>query len=114
MSIAIRAHFEPLRELVFGGISGTYAGVGTAFSHPIRVIYIQNLTDVSMVFSLDGINDHFMLPMGGYVIFDVSSNKTVHQGFFFAEGTRVYVKQYSEAPTIGNVNVAAMYGETGL
>jgi len=114
MSIAIRAQFEEVRRILFGAISGTFAGIGTSFEHPVRMLIIQNLTDDIMTFSHDGFTDHFDLAAGATLIMDMSSNKTIPQGFFFAEGSRMYVRQYDGAPTTGFVSMSVVYGTTGL
>jgi hypothetical protein len=109
-NLAIRLEFEPLRSLAFGSISGTYMGVGSILSHPARQILVQNLTDQTMIFSWDGITDHFVLPTNGFLLLDITSNKTIlHGGFFIAEGSRLYVKQLS-APSSGAVYFSSMYG----
>jgi hypothetical protein len=110
MSLSIRARFEPLRTLGFAAIGPAYMGVGTAIDHPIRQFLIQNQTDVLLVFSFDGINDHFDLPKDGYWVEDVTANKTNTQGLFFAEGDRLYVRQDTAAPTRGKVSFSAIYG----
>lgn len=112
-ALAVRFSAEPLRSLAFGSISGTYAGIGTVFEHPIRLIYVQNLTDKTLVFSFDGINDHFKLPEQGFLLLDVSSNKTQQGGWFIAEGQRIYVKDDGVAASAGEALVSAFYGSTG-
>lgn len=109
-SLAIRLLAEPLRSLAFGSIGASYMGIGTAFVHPIRLLYIQNLTDVAVLFSLDGINDHWILPTEGYMIVDITANKTREQGWYIAEGTRLYAKEFSGPPTQGGVYVSTFYG----
>lgn len=106
----IRASFEPVRSLGFASVSGTYAGVGTALLHPIRQFFIQNLTDQTLMFSFDGINDHFPLPSNGFFLDDVTSNKTNSSGFYIAEGVRLYVRDISGAPTSGSVYFTVLYG----
>lgn len=109
-SLAVRLLVEPVRTLAFGAIGAGYAGVGTAITHPARMIYIANLTDESLMFSFDGINDHFPLITGGYMILDISSNKTASQHFYLAEGDRLYVKQIG-VPTTGSVYFTVFYGK---
>lgn len=110
-NLAVRVLPEPVRSTAFGSISGTYAGIGTAITNPARWFMIQNLTDVSIMISMDGVNDHFPLPSNGYVIMDVSSNKTVQAGMFaVAAGTRFYVKQLSGAASSGSVYLSVFYG----
>ena len=109
MSLSIRLQCEPVRTLAAAAILAGYMGVGTAMSRPIRMLFIQNLTDVTLMFSLNGIDDNFPLAAQGYIMLDISSNKTNTQGFYFAEGQRVYVKQ-SGVPATGAVWVTTFYG----
>jgi hypothetical protein len=96
---------EPLRTLASGSISGTYTAVGTPFVHPIRILWIQNTTNAQVTFSLDGVNDHFILPAGGYVIVDVSSNKdATSYELYLPIGTQIYV--------MGTVSSGAVYIST--
>ena len=69
-----------------------------------------SLTDVAVLFSLDGINDHWILPTEGYMIVDITANKTREQGWYIAEGTRLYAKEFSGPPTQGGVYVSTFYG----
>ncbi len=110
MSLAIRLIPETLRSLSAGSIGAAYMGVGTALSKPIRIFFLQNLTNETLVFSFDGINDHVVLPENGYMLIDVTSNKTIPQGLFIAEGARVYAKQLSVAPVAGAVYLSMFYG----
>ena len=107
---AIRLAFEEQRSLAFGSISASYAGIGTAFSHPIRMIEIQNLTDADLQFSADGVTDHFVVASRQAKIYDVTANKTEDAGFYLAEGDRIYVKEI-ENPTEKAVYITVMYGE---
>lgn len=109
-NIPIRFTAEPVRSLAFGSISGTYAGVGSAVNNPIRQFFIQNLTDKAMMFSFDGVNDHFPLPANGFFLDDVSSNTALAAGFFLPQGGRLYVKELSAGPTTGSVYFSVFYG----
>lgn len=109
MSRSIRLVPETARSLAAGSIGAAYMGVGTSFTKPIRMLLIQNLTDESLMFSFDGVNDHLPLPTDGYILLDVTSNKAREDGLYFAEGTRIYVKEIS-TPTTGSVYVTTFYG----
>jgi hypothetical protein len=111
MSLAIRLRAETLRTVLFGSISGTYMGIGTAFNHPIRIFHLQNLTDQLLIFSFDGINDTLALPSNGFLLLDVTSNKTIQQGFFLADGDRIYVKDNGTPATTGAVYLSVFYGQ---
>lgn len=107
-NVSIRLYPEVLRTLAFGSISGTYAGLGSAFLNPIRLIHITNTTDVLLTFSFDGVNDHFVVQSSGFILLDVTANSTIAgSSFHIAQGTRIYVKG---APTMGSVYLAAFYG----
>ena len=114
MSLSIRLMPEPVRTLAFGAISAVYAGIGTQVTRPIRMIFIQNLTDVILMYSFDGVDDHFPLPTTGYIIIDITANKTRDDGFFLAEGQRIYVRDMTAegkgAATTGDVYVTTFYG----
>ena len=123
-AFSIRLMADTLRTLEYCAISGTYMGIGTGFTKPIRLLYVQNLTDVILVFSLDGINDHFPLVRDGYMILDITTNKSRDGGWFIAEGQRLYVKTYNltpicdpgsmaTSPSSGAVCVSAFYGSEG-
>lgn len=108
--LAIKLLPEALRSLAFGSVSGTYAGVGTPLSNPSRMILFQNFMDEAVIVSFDGITDHVPVAGSGFVLMDVTANKTVSQGFYIAEGTRFYIKQESSAPTSGNFYITSFYG----
>jgi hypothetical protein len=106
---AIKLLTEPLRSLGFAAIGAAYAGIGTALDHPARIIRIQNLTDATLFFSFDGINDHEIMIPNSFILLDINSNKATEHGFYLSEGTRIYVKR-SGVPSSGSVYVAVYYG----
>jgi len=106
MALGIELRVEALRTIAFGGISGTYAAIGTPFANPGRLLYIVNTTDVLLTFSYDGVIDHFVLPSNVSTIIDVCTNQSSTQGFYISTGTQLYVKG---APTTGSVYVTYYY-----
>lgn len=110
MSKAIRLQGEEVRYLAFGSITGTYTGIGTEMIKPIRMLIFQNLTDVAVMLSLDGIVDWMPLAANGYIILDITSNKTIDTGFFMGEGQRLYVRHIGVAPSAYGVYVSTIYG----
>lgn len=106
---------ETVRTVDFAAIAAAwpaYLGLGTATTRPIRIFLLQNLTDAAVMISFDGVNDHLPFPSWGYLLVDITSNKTIPQGFFLAEGQRLYVRQLTaaEIPTLGGVYVTTFYG----
>lgn len=110
MSLAIRFLPDTLRSVGFASLSAAYIGVGAALTRPARIIYVYNVADADLLFSFDGINDHFFLPSAGYILLDITANKTIDTGFFLAEGQRLYVKENGVATTTGNVYFSVFYG----
>jgi hypothetical protein len=109
MPYGTRMVMEPVRSLAFGAIGAGYAAVGTALSNPVRMVFIQNLTNASLMFSIDGINDHFPLAANGFLLLDISSDKTFEGSFFMSKGTVLSVKQIG-VPATGSVYFSVFYG----
>lgn len=120
MGYGKRALFEDQRsktaaQIVVSG--ATYLRVGSAFEHPVRMLMVQNLTDVSLQFSVsDGsaaaanVPDSFPLLANTSVIFDYTSNAVDDWPFFFAKGDAVWVKELG-VPASGGVYVSVVYGK---
>lgn len=108
-----RVRFEPLRTLAFGGISPAYAGIGTPFANPIRMISITNDTDAPIFISFNGVDDQDYLAAHMAKVYDYSSNKSDQAGFLeHSAGERVYARQSAGAPTTGLVAVTAIYASS--
>ena len=109
---AIRFKPEPIRSLGFASIVAGYTAIGTAIANPIRIFYLQNLTDEPLMFSFDGVDDHIVLETAGYLLIDVTANKSLSDGFYIAQGDRLYVKRLG-TPTTGSVYLSVFYGDSG-
>jgi hypothetical protein len=107
-----RAKLEPIRELEYDQISGSYAAVGTPFDNPCRLICFSNNTEGDMYFSTDGVNNYLFVASGSFKLFDVSTNHrpSNQSDFVFEKGTQWYVKQIS-APVSGFVYIETLYTE---
>lgn len=114
MAYGIRAQFDAVREVAFGGISGTYAAIGTALTDHARIIRIANSTNAEIYVSLDGTTNNFRLAINSFALFDFSTNKIRDDGLFVAVGTQFYVKQVSGAPTSGSVWVESIFATGGV
>lgn len=111
MVFSRKAVSDTLRTLAIASISGTYAAVGSAFTHPARMLRLINNTDGDMIFSTDGTNDMCFVPLTSFVLYDLSSNGNPQQGFSplaLPKGTQFYVKQ-SSVPTTGAVYIEVVY-----
>lgn len=110
-NLAQRIGFETARSVGFASIGAGYIGIGTAITNPARIVFLQNLTDVTLWFSDDGINDKFPLPANGFLLLDVTTNRADTGGaLYLAQGERLYVKQLG-VPTSGAVYLSVIYGK---
>lgn len=107
--LGIRLMAEPVRTEAFGDIGAAYSAIGTPLDHEARIVLIQNLTDESVMISMDGVNDHFPLPENGYIILDVCTNRSTTSEFYIAKETQFYVKELSGSPTLGAVYLSVFY-----
>lgn len=108
--LGTRILWEPQRSIAFGGISGTYAAIGTAFTKPGNFVMFVNATNADVQISLDGVHDTFPLLARSSFVFDVASDKVVERGLFIAIGTTIYVKTLG-SPTAGSVYITNWYVE---
>lgn len=103
MAVAVVLRADAVRTLAAASVLAGYTAIGTPLDSPGRIYFIQNLTDALLMFSYDGVNDHFPLPSNGFKIEDVCANQiSGAPGFFIAVGTQFYVKQVG-VPTTGSV-----------
>lgn len=107
--IAIKAACEPLRIAAFPNILSTYTAFGTRFSHPISWLKIDNHTDATLAYSINGIDDHFTLVTKGFLVWDIGSNRALSNGLFLPENTQIYVRQYGSV-TYGETYLSVAYG----
>ncbi len=110
---AIKLWPEPLRSLAFDDLSTSFAALGDPFANPVRIMHLQNLTDVTIIYSFDGTTDHGAVAAGSFILLDVTANKTLDQGEFIAVGTTISVALISgdTAPTEGDVYLSVFYGK---
>ena len=107
-----RAFFEPLRTLAFGGISGSYAAVGSPTDNVVKVFCITNNTQGDMIVSIDNTVSagQMYVAAGSYKLYDVQANMNAQfdDQFVFPVGTQFYVKQ-DTAPVDGAIYVEVIY-----
>lgn len=91
-----QARFDALRSLAFGGLSGTYAPVGTAVTKNFVVFKVVNTTNADVTGSFDaGVTDNIFIPAGSFCLYDLSTNAPpipVNDSLVMSIGTRLYAK----------------------
>jgi hypothetical protein len=102
---------DGLRSLAAGSISATYAAIGTAFTHPVRVLKIINNTNADMIISFDGVNDNDFVPTNGFTLYDGNTNKNLPDSrWVFQPRTTVYARS-TGSPSTSSVYVVALFGQ---
>lgn len=112
LASSVRVRYEPLRSILFSSISGTYASIGLPFSNPVRILKVTNFTDVNVLISLNGVDDHDIVALNGFFLYDYSSNKSSSGGLLEQpQGDRIYVKAEASdnLPSMGRVYVTVVY-----
>lgn len=109
---AKKVYFDSLRTLAFGGISGSYAAVGTPLTVNARMICFTNKTVGDMIFSTDNTdaNGQILVPAGSFKLYDLTANLVPGKddSFVLAKNTQFYVKQ-ATAPVSGAVYIELVY-----
>lgn len=102
------AIIDAFRTLGHASISGSYANVGTPFTHLSRIICITNNTDGDMIFSTDGVNDMLFVAATSFKLFDLTTNHELSAPFYLPP-SQFLVKQSTMASK-GAVYVESIYG----
>lgn len=99
-----------IQSLAFGSIGATYMGIGARFSNSARIVVVTNLTDDLLVFSFDGVNDHFHLPVYTTLTLTITWNDDPDEPFSLPALSRLYVKE-TFTPSQGSVYVTEFRGD---
>jgi hypothetical protein len=110
MAYPKRLRIDTVRTAAFGAIGAAYSAVGTAITDPCRIFCLTNITDQDVFFSIDGVNNHFIVPSNSFKLIDITANKVRDDGFFLPEGTVFYVVRAGAAPTVGAVYIEVLHG----
>ena len=109
MISAIRVTADTIRSVLFSSITNSYLALGLVFANQVRMMRIVNATDGDIFISLDGVNNHFFVPAGSFVLYDFTANKTTSSStFVLPVGTQLYIK-YSSAPSKLSVYAECIY-----
>jgi hypothetical protein len=102
----VRAKFEPVREMAYSSITTSFQQIGTPFAATFSVIYVQNLTDQIIDFSVsyNGTDIAFSLAPMGTLSTDMVTNSVQ-----VSAGESAWAKYRSgSAPSKGFVQVSAI------
>lgn len=110
MSFSRVLTYQTQKTLAFGSIGAAYTLIDSSFYYETRILQVYNGTDVLLQFSLDGVNDHFVLPTEGTMVLDLSANNLDGVPTMLPSKQKVYVKQIG-VPSSGSVYVSSLTGK---
>lgn len=110
MSYAQIVAFDTIRKSLASGITTTYSKLGGITTHPMRLSCLSNnsTTDVFIAVTngstplSDGTQDQIYVPMKGFKLYDLTSNKVdqIPSVFCIAEGQQLWVRNSAEAASV--------------
>jgi hypothetical protein len=107
---SIRLVADPIQSLAAVSIGAAYMGIGPRFDRAARMILVNNFTDGLMMFSWNGVNDHFPLPVYTSLLLSIAQNADdIEEHLLFPAQSRLYVRQIN-APTTGSVYITQFRG----
>lgn len=107
MSYSRQLTYEVLRSRDSATFTGSYQTLGTPLEHPASIVKIVNNSSVIVTISIDGTNDHDILPAGSFTLYDVTSDSPYESGSIFVKsGTQYYVKG---SASTGSVYLVVQY-----
>lgn len=110
-----QVRLDTLRTVAAASITSSYTALGVPLAVNWRIMRIINNTNGDLLFSLDGTTNQMLVPAGGFVLYDLSTNAQNVMNmdtFVFAVGTQFYVKTSTSAST-GAVWLEGVYA-TGV
>lgn len=97
-----------LRSIDSAVFSGAFLPVGTPLQFPVRLIKFVNLSNVNVLISWDGVNNHEILPLGTAFTIDGSANRESSSNVWeIQSGTQFYVQG---SPGTGFIYISCYYG----
>lgn len=109
MSTAIKLNFEKIRSLAAASVAAGYTAIGDPLENPAVIFTVKNLTNEQVMFSFNGVDDHFTLEKDGTYNVNCNANQSQRSGaLYLPEGTTIYVKRVG-TPNTGNVYVTIGY-----
>lgn len=103
MAFGTRVGFEEIRSAAFGDVGVGYTALGGPLTGACRILRLVNRTNADILISYDGVTDQDVVPMQSFVLYDFTSDRVRDDGFFLAEGTVIWQKQASGAPSSGTL-----------
>lgn len=102
----IRLYPDIIRSIDSATFTGSYQKVSTPLTYATRIVHFINDCTVLVTISWDGVNDHAVIPAGGFLLLDVASNRETANQCVIAANTQFYVKA---AASTGLIYISTYY-----
>jgi len=106
-----RLAIDPVSTKDFSTITASYSVMddNTPTAHASALTLIQNFTDVAVMVSIDGVNDHIPLSSNGFLLLDLDKF-IIDKQLSLPVGTAFYAKQIGgTAATAGKLYITTFY-----
>jgi hypothetical protein len=110
------ARFDAVRTAPIASITAAYTPFGIPFAHAMRLVHFVNDSNGVYMISFDGVTDNVPLLMGGFDLYDLTSDEDSNESFRYQNATQLYIR-YIIAPTViaagssNTVYAVAVYGK---
>lgn len=108
-SRSIKVKNEELRAYDTSAGDSSFQALGTPLQNAARMIKWKNDSDVDVTISYDGVVDHDIILAGDREVEDLTSNKTISEGFLRPAQTQVFA---SSTAGTGNLYMVVIYADT--
>ena|SRR6185436_14603758 len=84
--------YDTMRSRDSATFTGSYQTLGSVFTHPASIVKIVNNSNVLVTISIDGVNDHDILPANSFFLYDETANSPHTENVYMRSGTQFYAK----------------------
>jgi len=105
------ATFDNLRVVAADSLTSSYVQVGTELSAMCVAIAFKNATNEIVYISTDGSNDKIALPSGWGSVYDIRTNAPNTTDYLLPQGTPIFAKYASTAPSTGSLYIECLLAE---
>lgn len=83
---------DTIRQIAGSALTTSYQVIGSAITHPTRIIKFTNTCNVDCSISWDGTNLNEYVPAGSFLLLDLTANTITTSQCVIPIGTTIYAK----------------------
>jgi len=102
------------RQRDSAGFNGTYQVLGGPLLYASPLMKFVNNSNVDVFISWNGVDDHDIIPAGGFALYDFCSDAGTIRGLFAAKGIQFWVKGTAAGTNAGSVYQVVFYTSEDL